>query len=363
MCHALAVATVVYTDGACSGNPGPGGWAWAVPEGAFASGAEAHTTNQRMEICAAYEAVKALPGRLEVVSDSTYVVNCFRDRWYEGWRRKGWRNSQRKPVANRDLWEPFVDLVTDRGDVTFRWVKGHAGDPMNDLVDRLAVEAATTQAARRGAEPPARLGPADDFGTQAGSHPVAAGTDRPYTGWAVLVAGHRPPVLDPDDPTAAGELVEALVEALAGLAAEHPDALVVTGLRRGAEQLGAEAAVGAGLPYVAVLPWPDPAAGWEPDHRERFEELVDEADATVLLERRVPDSRQGQFAAMARRDDWLARHVDAAVLVWDGIDDAVGRHYRSLVDHLGHDAVDVVGLDPARRQARRTGEHPGGGAG
>jgi ribonuclease HI len=136
---------VVYTDGACSGNPGPGGWAWAVAPGGEprASGAEGHTTNQRMEIRAALEALQALPsGPIEVVSDSTYVVHCFRDRWWEGWMRRGWTNSQRKPVANRDLWEPLIDVVRHRTDVRFRWVKGHGGDPMNDLVDRLAVAAA-----------------------------------------------------------------------------------------------------------------------------------------------------------------------------------------------------------------------------
>ena len=147
--------TTVYTDGACSGNPGPGGWAWAVVAGGpFASGAEAHTTNQRMEITAAFDAVRTLEadryGPLVVVSDSTYVVNCFRDRWWEGWLRRGWTNSQRKPVANRDLWEPFVELVNRRADVTFRWVKGHGGDPMNELVDALAVEAAATQSGRSG---------------------------------------------------------------------------------------------------------------------------------------------------------------------------------------------------------------------
>lgn len=145
--------TVVFTDGACLGNPGPGGWAWAEPGGAFASGAEPRTTNQRMEITAAYEAVRSHDGPLEVVSDSTYVVNCFRDRWWEGWIRRGWKNAARKPVANRDLWEPFVALVRQRGDVTFRWVKGHSGDKLNDLVDALAVEAAQTQRGRSG--PPA----------------------------------------------------------------------------------------------------------------------------------------------------------------------------------------------------------------
>ena len=142
---------VVFTDGACLGNPGPGGWAWAVPGGAFASGAEARSTNQRMEITAAYEAVRAHSGGpVQVVSDSTYVVNCFRDGWWEGWLKRGWVNTARKPVANRDLWEPFVELVRARGDVSFRWVKGHSGHPMNDLVDALAVEAAQTQRPRVG---------------------------------------------------------------------------------------------------------------------------------------------------------------------------------------------------------------------
>jgi ribonuclease HI len=148
----VPTATVtVYTDGACSGNPGPGGWAWAVaPDGdPRASGGDPRTTNQRMEITAVWEAVRALPGPLHVMSDSTYVVNCFRDKWWVTWQRNGWRNSRRQPVANRDLWEPLVDLVNARGDVTFGWVKGHGSDPMNNLVDQMAV-AATVEAAQRG---------------------------------------------------------------------------------------------------------------------------------------------------------------------------------------------------------------------
>jgi ribonuclease HI len=141
--------TIVYTDGACSGNPGPGGWAWVVEGGSYASGAEGHTTNQRMEIQAALEAVRALPDPLEVVSDSTYVVNCFKQHWYKGWLQNGWRNSQKKPVANRDLWEPFIELAVVRS-VSFRWVKGHGTDPMNQLVDRLAVEAVRAGAPRSG---------------------------------------------------------------------------------------------------------------------------------------------------------------------------------------------------------------------
>lgn len=136
---------LIYTDGACRGNPGPGGWAWAIDRDRFDSGAAAHTTNQRMELRAVMEAVRAHPGAIEIRSDSTYVVNCFRDRWYEGWFRRGWKNSQRQPVANRDLWEPLLDMVLPRLDeIDWSWVKGHSGDPMNDLVDQLAVEAAAT---------------------------------------------------------------------------------------------------------------------------------------------------------------------------------------------------------------------------
>ena len=138
--------TVVFTDGACIGNPGPGGWAWAISWEECESGADPQTTNQRMELTAALRAVSALSGELEVVSDSTYVVNCFRDRWWKGWRERSWRNSKGLPVANRDLWEPLVAEVVDRraGQVRFRWVKGHAGDTMNELVDMLANDAART---------------------------------------------------------------------------------------------------------------------------------------------------------------------------------------------------------------------------
>lgn len=140
--------TEVFTDGACSGNPGPGGWAWAIADGRQASGAETPTTNQRMEIRAALEAVQALAEPLVVVSDSTYVVKCFNDGWWRRWHKQNWLNSAKKPVANRDLWEPLTNLVAERSDVTFRWIKGHSGHPMNDLADRLAVAAAKTRTTR-----------------------------------------------------------------------------------------------------------------------------------------------------------------------------------------------------------------------
>jgi len=153
--HTGSGTVVVYTDGACRGNPGPGGWAWAVPGGRYASGAEAHTTNQRMEITAVLEALRALlpdgPSGIDVVSDSTYVVKCFTDRWWEGWQRRGWKNAQRKPVANRDLWEPLIALALGPDvPVTFRWVKGHSGDRWNDRVDELATLAADIGAGSSG---------------------------------------------------------------------------------------------------------------------------------------------------------------------------------------------------------------------
>lgn len=139
--------TVVYTDGACLGNPGPGGWGWAVSPDRYESGHEERTTNQRMEVTAVLQALGAIRGRVLVVSDSTYVVNCFKQRWWAGWRAKGWRNAKREPVANQDLWRPLIEEVVDRraGEIRFEWVKGHSGDEMNDLADRLATEAARLQ--------------------------------------------------------------------------------------------------------------------------------------------------------------------------------------------------------------------------
>lgn len=142
---------VVYTDGACSGNPGPGGWAWALaPDGTInGSGGESHTTNQRMELRAVLEALRAFDAAdaIEIVSDSTYVVNCFKDRWYEGWLKRNWTNSQRQPVANRDIWEPLIELYLSRKQlISFRWVKGHSGDRLNDIVDQLAVAASKVAA-------------------------------------------------------------------------------------------------------------------------------------------------------------------------------------------------------------------------
>ena len=135
----------IYSDGACSGNPGPGGWAAIVIDGEEErelSGAEAMTTNQRMEIRGALEGLRSLEGSRHVAvhSDSAYVVNCFRDRWFERWLQNGWKNSQKKPVENRDLWEALIAEV-QRHRVSWHKVAGHSGHPLNDRADRLAVAA------------------------------------------------------------------------------------------------------------------------------------------------------------------------------------------------------------------------------
>ena len=166
--------TVVYTDGACRGNPGPGGWGWVVPDGPWANGFDPDTTNQRMELMAVLDALRTIEGPVEVVSDSTYVVNCFRDGWWKGWLKRGWKNSKKEPVANRDLWEPLIELYRSREDeITFTWVKGHAGDEYNDIADRLAVEASHTGRGRHGVGTPDDLGPPDEIDA-GGSVPVAA---------------------------------------------------------------------------------------------------------------------------------------------------------------------------------------------
>ncbi len=341
------MATSVYTDGACLGNPGPGGWAWAVEGGRYASGAEDPSTNQRMEIKAALEAVRALAGELVVVSDSTYVVNCFRDRWWEGWLARGWLNKARKPVANRDLWEPLIELARNRGDVSFRWVKGHSGNLMNDLVDRLAVEAATTQRGRSGEGRPEALGPADAPGHVVGSGALGAparatsGTrDDVPAGHLVAVAGHRPPELGGYDPNPVAERLRTkLVEILAATAEIQPDLVVLSGLGLGAEQLGAEAAGEAGVPYVAVLAFPGQDSVWPEAGRRHYRELLAGARSQVVVQAQAPTTKQQAGAALARRDAWLARHAHEAVVVWDRRDPVVGRVALSFQDALGETEV------------------------
>ena len=135
----------IYTDGACSGNPGPGGWAAILIEDGREielSGGEPLTTNNRMELMGPIQGLRALPSSrtVDIYSDSAYVVNCFRDKWYVAWRKNGWRNSQKKPVENRDLWEALL-AEAERHQVTWHKVAGHSGHELNDRADALACAA------------------------------------------------------------------------------------------------------------------------------------------------------------------------------------------------------------------------------
>ncbi len=137
-----------YTDGACSGNPGPGGWGVLlramdgenIIKERTLCGGEAETTNNRMELLAAINALEALtkPSRLTVVTDSAYVKNGVTG-WIFGWKRNGWKTSAKKPVKNVELWQR-LDETNARHDVTWEWVKGHAGHPENERADELARE-------------------------------------------------------------------------------------------------------------------------------------------------------------------------------------------------------------------------------
>jgi ribonuclease HI len=136
---------ILYTDGACSGNPGPGGWGalllWKGKEREITGGAP-DTTNNRMEMMAVIEGLKALkkPCHVKIHSDSALIVNTFKQGWIKNWQKRGWKKSNKKPVENRDLWEKMLKAMEPH---TIEWikVKGHADNQLNNRVDQLAVEA------------------------------------------------------------------------------------------------------------------------------------------------------------------------------------------------------------------------------
>ena len=132
---------VIYTDGACKGNPGPGGWGVWMKTGEHERelwGGEEHTTNNRMELTAVIEALTSLKRRCSVTlfTDSEYVRNGITT-WIHGWKARGWKTADKKPVKNVELWQR-LDLLNAGQEVTWRWVKGHSGDPGNERADRLA---------------------------------------------------------------------------------------------------------------------------------------------------------------------------------------------------------------------------------
>jgi ribonuclease HI len=132
---------IIYTDGACSGNPGPGGWGAILSARGHEReicGGEPNTTNNRMEMMAAIRALEALkrPCRVELYTDSQYLRQGITE-WLQGWKARGWKTADKKPVKNEDLWRE-LDEARARHEVSWRWVKGHAGHPMNERADALA---------------------------------------------------------------------------------------------------------------------------------------------------------------------------------------------------------------------------------
>ena len=133
----------LYTDGACSGNPGPGGWACVLVYKETKKelcGGDPETTNNRMEMTAVIEGLKALKERcvVDLYTDSKYVLEGA-TKWLAGWQEKGWKKADKKPVLNVDLWQVLAELLAQH-EITWHWVKGHAGNPYNERVDALAVE-------------------------------------------------------------------------------------------------------------------------------------------------------------------------------------------------------------------------------
>ena len=137
----------IYTDGACSGNPGPGGYGVVMIAGEKRlelSAGYRSTTNNRMELLAVIVALERLkrPSSVTIYTDSQYVAKAINDGWLQGWIKRGWKKSNRKPVENIDLWKRLLPLL-DTHDVTFRWIRGHSEIPENERCDQLAVAAAT----------------------------------------------------------------------------------------------------------------------------------------------------------------------------------------------------------------------------
>ncbi len=132
---------IIYTDGACSGNPGKGGWGAVLMTSQHRkeiSGAVAHTTNNQMEITAVIEALRIIkkPSSIQIYTDSKYVIEGI-TKWINGWKKNGWRTADRKPVKNSELWQE-LDEEASRHNIEWRWVKGHSGDKYNDIADELA---------------------------------------------------------------------------------------------------------------------------------------------------------------------------------------------------------------------------------
>lgn len=337
------VALRVYTDGACSGNPGPGGWAWASSRDHFDSGGEAATTNNKMELTAVLRAIEDNPGRpLTIVMDSTYVKDGLQ-KWSINWIGNGWMTKDRKPVKNRELWEPLIAARDARAhELAFEWVKGHSGDRLNDLVDELAVVERDRFRAGLGPTPGALGG----GGKISDLPPTEQRAERRRRdgripeGHLLVVMGLGPDGLGGWEVNpVANDVRRRLTEWIEAQAQVHPDLLVVSGLRPGAELLGAEAAIRAGVPYAAVVAFPRQDRNLSPSSRARFADLAGRAARAITFEKKAPADNDAFRKAMARRDTWLVNVADQAVLVWDERDNRLDRLHSGLEKALGDDLL------------------------
>ena len=337
----------IYTDGACSGNPGPGGWAWASSRQHHASGGEGATTNNRMELTAVLRAIEDNADRpLVIVMDSTYVKDGL-EKWSVGWKRNGWKTKAGQPVKNREIWEPLVAARDARRDqLRFEWVKGHSGDVMNDLVDELAVVERDRFRAGLGPTPgaPGGGGKLRDLAPDEQRAERRQRDGRIPAGHLLVAVGLGPDGLGGWNPNpTADDVRRRLGEWITAQSQLHPDLVVVTGLRPGAELLAAEAALRADVPYAAVIAFPDQDRSLSSAARARFADLRDRAAEVVAFEKKVPKDRSAFAKALARRDAWLASIADQAVMVWDESDNRLARLHGTLDRALG---PDLFVLDP-----------------
>lgn len=336
------MTTDVYTDGACLGNPGPGGWAFVVDEGLWSSGYESHTTNQRMELTAASAAVQAVEGPLRIHSDSTYVVNCFVQGWWKGWIKRGWLNSKKEAVANRDLWEPFIELVNARSDIEFIWVKGHAGHRLNEAADQLATAAAAQQASRSG-------GIYTDSIVRGLSNDESPGNtgERLSVGHGIAIFGHRPPELGGYGENAITLKVRRqMIELLRAKLKMHSDVEVMTGLGLGVEILAAEAASAAAVPYSVFLAFEGVEERWPEATQRRFKELLQTARAVTIVNSEAPKTNAEFGKAMGRRDNAIIEAAKEAVLVRDPEDRTLGELQKKLERQFEEDVWVIEPNDP-----------------
>ena len=331
----------IYTDGACSGNPGPGGWAWASSRDHFGSGGDPATTNNKMELTAVLRAIVDNPGQpLTVVMDSTYVKDGL-EKWSINWIKNGWVTKDRKPVKNREIWEPLIEARDGRkGEITFEWVKGHSGDPLNDLVDELAVVERDRFREQVGPTPGAvgGGGKLSDLPPEEQRAERRRRDGRIPEGHLLLVMGMAPDGLGGWDPNpVADDVRRRLQEWIDAQAQVHPDLTVLTGIRPGAELLGAEAAIRADVPYAAVIAFPDQERNLSTAAKARFVDIKGRAAKQVAFEKKSPVDSDAFRKAMLRRDSWLIGIADQAVLVWDEQDNRYDRLYADLSKALGDD--------------------------